>query len=745
MREGRHDALRDALAAALPGRREGQSSPANADLSLLTCSARQRLFRLLFLGICERRSLPPPPDLAAPDAPRPLRDAVAILAAGRDDLDELYQAALGYHFCPDAGGRPALSADLSRRKTTGSYYTPACLIECLLRSALDPTLGPPWPRVCDPACGSGRFLVAAGRRLAGRSPDRDTRRDVFTRCLHGVDRDPLAVELCRFRLWLECGDPALPLAAFEKQVRVGDSLLQTHPEEGRFDVVLCNPPWERVKFQEREWLAARHLGLSSSGEAERKRCFEMSLFLRESGRFPLGARGDLNYYGPFVEACRRLVRKGGRVGMIVPSGLATDDSMKALFRSLMETDLLGWYGFHNCGRLFPGVQGNVTFGLLTLGPRQGADFRAAAGLSHPDDLDRAGAVYPMSAERVRRVNPNTLHAAAFTSAGDAALVECLHARHPVLEREPAPRESPWGIRPGTMFHMTRDAPCFRTLEQLHAAGYRREGNAFHSAGGEHLLPLYEAKLVRPFQHRAATFEGVAGEVRFRTHARTRPLTEAELRDGTPVTPRYWVPASLVRARSAGALWLLGFRNAISTRADSRSLTAAVLPVCGVGNSLPLIGGLDARRACLLLALLNSFVVDHVLRQKASGSNLNFHVLRQLPVPAPGSLDRPCPWDAGRNLADWLVERVLELTFTSDDLSCFARECGHAGGPFVWDEGRRCGLRAEIDAACFRLYGLSRGEAEHVLDSFPVLERKERRRWGSYRSREAVLAAFDRLI
>src|SRR6185436_10218825 len=131
-------------------------------------------------------------------------------------------------------------------------------------------------------------------------------------------------------------------------------------------------------------------------------------------------------------------------------------------------------------------------------------------------------------------------------------------------------------------------------------------------------------------HRAATFAGVPAQDRFRIHARTRSLGTGD----EPTLPRYWVSEGEVRRRGGDAHWFLGFRNAISAVADARSLIAAVVPRVGVGNSLPLLAVPDARSACVLLALLNSFVLDYVLRQKASGGNLNFHVLKQLPFPNP---------------------------------------------------------------------------------------------------------------
>ncbi|MCY4514720.1 MAG: N-6 DNA methylase [Candidatus Tectomicrobia bacterium] len=135
------------------------------------------------------------------------------------------------------------------RKTTGSYYTPDSLVQALLDTALDPVLDRTVVEandpaeallrltVIDPACGSGHFLLAAARRIATRvahiradgAPSladfRHALRDVARRCLHGVDRNPMAVELTQVALWIETVDPGLPLGFFDAQVRCGDALL----------------------------------------------------------------------------------------------------------------------------------------------------------------------------------------------------------------------------------------------------------------------------------------------------------------------------------------------------------------------------------------------------------------------------------------------------------------------------------------------------------------------------------------
>ena len=141
----------------------------------------------------------------------------------------------------------------SDRKTTGSYYTPDALVQELIKSALIPVIddrlskadGPTEQeqallkiKVIDPACGSGHFLLAAARRLAvalaqvragDDQPSEDDRqhalRDVVAHCIYAVDKNPMAVELCKVALWIEAIDPGKPLSFLDAHIQCGDSLV----------------------------------------------------------------------------------------------------------------------------------------------------------------------------------------------------------------------------------------------------------------------------------------------------------------------------------------------------------------------------------------------------------------------------------------------------------------------------------------------------------------------------------------
>ena len=137
-----------------------------------------------------------------------------------------------------------------------------------------------------------------------------------------------------------------------------------------------------------------------------------------------------------------------------------------------------------------------------------------------------------------------------------------------------------------------------------------------------------------------------------------------------------------------------------------------------------------------------FVVDYVARQKVGGTHLTYSFFKQLPVPTPPLLSTPAAFAGDASLADWLTPRVLELTYTAWDLEPFARDLGYDGPPFRWDPERRFLLRAELDAAFFHLYGIERDDVDYIMDTFPIVRRKDETRHGEYRTKRLILEIYD---
>src|SRR5690606_38442438 len=136
----------------------------------------------------------------------------------------------------------------------------------------------------------------------------------------------------------------------------------------------------------------------------------------------------------------------------------------------------------------------------------------------------------------------------------------------------------------------------------------------------------------------------------------------------------------------------------------------------------------------------------IARKAIGGTHLNFYILKQLPVLAPDTYQLSCPWlthDVSR-ITSWLLPRILELTYTAHDIRPFAQDIGYHGPPFRWDEERRFLLRCELDAAYFHLYGIERDDVDYIMDTFPIVQRKDEEAYGEYRTRRVILEMYDEM-
>jgi Eco57I restriction-modification methylase len=547
-----------------------------------------------------------------------------------------------------------------------------------------------------------------------------------------------------------------------------------------FDVVLSNPPWERVKLQEKEWFAAhgQESIANAPNAAARKRLIQQlqtenaalykaflndlrkaegaSHLLRNSGRYPLSSRGDINLYAVFAEDMRSLLNSSGRMGVVLPTGIATDDTTKLFFQDIVgKNSLRSLFDFENRKGLFPDVHSSMKFCLFTSGSTQAAVAERVLSPAEfaffcldVEDLRNPDKRFSLSSADIAVLNPNTRTCPIFRTCRDAEITKAIYRRMPVLLRDGAEEQNPWGIRFATMFHMSNDSGRFRVREQLETDGWQLVGNVFRH-GDEEYLPLYEGRMVDYFDHRAASV-GVNEENTFRSGVTLETTTEQHALSDYYSLPRYWVSEHETAAAKPDGFprdWVFGFKD-ITAATNERTFIGSVIPFSAVGNKVPLLlSNASPKLRAALCANLSSFAFDFIAKQKVGGVTLNFFIVKQLPVLAPATYAEPCAWagGAGETLRDWLLPRVLELTYTAWDLEPFARDCGWFGPPFVWDGARRFQLRCELDAAFFHLYGLTRDDAAYILDTFQIVKRKDEEKFnGDYRTKRVILEIYGEM-
>ncbi|KAF5084981.1 putative DNA-binding domain protein [anaerobic digester metagenome] len=548
--------------------------------------------------------------------------------------------------------------------------------------------------------------------------------------------------------------------------------------DGGFDCVLGNPPWERIKIQEKEFFASRDPDVAGArNAAERNRMINAlktgnpalhveflaakrsseceSLFIRTSGRFPLTGTGDVNTYTVFSELARRVVAPRGRAGIIVPTGIATDATTAPFFGDLVESGtLVSLYDFENKEAIFP-IHRSFKFCLLTMaGSEAGTGaFDLAFFLHRIDDLHDDDRHFTLTPEEILLINPNTKNCPIFRSKRDAEITKAVYRRVPVLVNEgKGEAGNPWGVSFQRMFDMSNDSHLFRTREEMEAAGFALDGNRFVK-GEEVWLPLYEAKMFWHYDHRYGTFEGA--EDRSNTNIPT-PSTEEHANPEYLVMPWYWILEENVRQKIVQNETFLVFRD-ITNSTNERTWVSSLIPYSGVGNKAPMLNSTFKKSIrSLKLANLNSLVFDFIARQKIGSTTMNFFIVKQLPV-LPPSTYTP-------TLTDYIAPRAIELTYTAWDLEPFARDVlaevgvaqwnawfpanpvGDDGTPrpFVWDEERRFDLRCDLDALYFHLYEISREDVDYIMETFPIVKRKDEAAYGSYRTKEAILQKYDDL-
>ncbi|MFE9332996.1 Eco57I restriction-modification methylase domain-containing protein [Streptomyces sp. NPDC006925] len=568
---------------------------------------------------------------------------------------------------------------------------------------------------------------------------------------------------------------------------------------GGFSCVVGNPPWDKVDFEDKKYFSVVAPEIAEiSGTARRTRITEWEQenpkagkryraarravkgtfhFAGDSGVFPLCAKG-LTVKGVtmiqtdqlFAERMATVVAHRGRVGLLLPTAIATGAGSQHLFADFTRRGVLAsLYDFENRrpkspvlpngGKWFESVHSSYKFCLLSLTGRatHAGASRIGFYLSDTADLEHPDRVFSLDPEDLARINPNTGTLPVFRTQRDANITAGVYRRIPVLREEERRNGNPWRINfKATFFHTTDDSDVFRSHERLESEGWTLSGNTFQR-GDEYMSPLYEAKMVDFFNHRAA--DVVKSSTAVNRQNQPRYLTAEDLRDPTRLAlPLSWIQQSgkistirngrEVKVRGVEQRlaeekwnhdWLCGWCD-VTASTNVRTAIPAFLPRTAAVETFPLmLPGVTPPLVAALIATQSSLIFDYVSRQKINGAHMKLYTWKQLPVPTPTTLEPHLPF---------LLPRVLELVHTANDMTPLARDLGDEGEPFRWDEERRAQLRAELDAYFFHLYGISHDDTDYILESFQSesggLKNNEIAKFGEYRTKRLVLAEYDRM-
>ena len=559
-----------------------------------------------------------------------------------------------------------------------------------------------------------------------------------------------------------------------------------------FDVMCGNPPWDKIKVEDKKWFESHgRADIVNAGTAsQRKKAIAdlpstdpilykeyakaladaeaLSRFVRLAGRFDLTATGDIDLYPMFAELCLSFSKEAW--GLVIPTGIAVNDSNKAFFSKLIdENRLVSLYDFENREKLFD-IDSTNHFCLLTIGKEQDTPRTVKGGffLTRLDHLLDPRRIYTLQTSDFARLNPNTKTCPVFRTSRDAKLTAKIYRNSTILYNETT-GDNPWNVKFSRMLDMSNDSYLFRTYAQLTAQGATLNGNTFTTVDGETYVPLYEGKMIWHYNHHYGTWP-TEGE---RPNSINMPSEDELANPDSYIMPWYWVPLAAVKERLVkydkdGNVvwewkhnWMLCFRD-ISKSTNERTIIATIVPKQGFNNKTPIIfeesGILDGTIMC---GILSSIVFDYVTRQKVGGKSMNFFYVKQFPVLTPDQIPSTTQWQ--------IVKRVAELCYFNHDMDGWAEELWEemseeqraelpqlgAQQPWVYNPERRAILQAELDAIFAHLYGLNTEDLHYILDpedicgkgcineTFRVLKDNELRQYGEYRTKRLVLEAWNK--
>lgn len=562
---------------------------------------------------------------------------------------------------------------------------------------------------------------------------------------------------------------------------------------GGFDVMCGNPPWDKLQMEDEKWFlgkdndivdapnqSARDKKIKALQESNpnlydeyieaRHAIASQSSFVKSSGRFTLTNCGKIELSSLFAELCLQFSKEAW--GLVLPTGIAVNDSNKAFFSKLVEENrLFSLYSFENEEKIFP-IHHSFKFCLLTAGKPGETERKVKGGffLRRLDHLLDPNRIYVLPTSDFALLNPNTKTCPTFRTSRDAELTRKFYRNAPILVNDET-GSNPWGIRFATLFNMATDSPLFRTNEQLIELGALKDGNFYH-LNGIRYVPLYEGKMVWLHNHQFGEFPSVGKRP---SSISQTPLNKLSNSNST-LSPWYWVPEDEVICqmtksdKDGNVIWhwpyhfYTAFRD-VTNATTERTCVASIVPggVYAAGDNLPLIfNEREIVPGLCPVAIMSSIPFDYIARQKVGGSHMNMFILKQMPFPSPELIPDKLKWE--------IAKRVIELTYFNHDMDAWAEELWEemtdeqrnempnigTKEPFIFDPDRRAVLQAELDAIVAHLYGLTTDELRYILDpedicgpgcineTFRVLKERELREYGEYRTRRLVLDAFRTL-
>ncbi len=672
----------------------------------------------------------------------------------------LYDALLASEFCVQPE-RVGYKIDKVSRDIAGAYYTSSDFSAQITYRALESYMDRKRRRAIDSdsfaccneyenitfldySCGCGEFLLAViqyfDNHVLGYS-----RKKLATQ-LRGVDVNPIAlmITIARIVSAVEAEDDENLLREVAKNFIVGNPLLHSDkiaPLEVRFDnfalnrlyaetegincleleqqnlVVLGNPPWEKLRFEERAFFrpvcpAISAISQKNKREKEIKKLAVNWLELleyyqllqddyasvkKEIPKHPLlkvSLVGELNTYAMFAELASRLTEKGGFAAIIVKSALVTSTCYSSCFRHFVNQGSLSEvFLFDNREKLFQ-IDSREKFCVLFFGGEHAGGIKVYYGLTKQEQI-LSSVPINVTSEELELINPETGLLPNVADSKEFSFLLRTHRSLSVFAKE-FPK-----CHFGRLVHLTAHAEHISTKSE------------------KTRVPIYEGKFIEQYDNRFSTFAGMSADERYQAKASARRQPGDSFVAPKPAPEcRYFIDKKFWESfldrydQPYSLCW-----RSLTSPTNQRTMIASIIPSMPTCQSVQLLQTTPVEDLLMILALFNSKVFDFFVRLKMGGIDLTQSVVRQIPVPFREAWNSMVTLHGVDYTALDAVRALERLLYRNEPDLCGLWD----GVPEIKNADNyyktAADVREEIDKIIFQMYGLTSAEEKMVRNSF----------------------------
>lgn len=672
----------------------------------------------------------------------------------------LYDALLASEFCVQPE-RVGYKIDKVSRDIAGAYYTSSDFSAQITYRALESYMDRKRRRAIDSdsfaccneyenitfldySCGCGEFLLAViqyfDNHVLGYS-----RKKLATQ-LRGVDVNPIAlmITIARIVSAVEAEDDENLLREVAKNFIVGNPLLHSDkiaPLEVRFDnfalnrlyaetegincleleqqnlVVLGNPPWEKLRFEERAFFrpvcpAISAISQKNKREKEIKKLAVNWLELleyyqllqddyasvkKEIPKHPLlkvSLVGELNTYAMFAELASRLTEKDGFAAIIAKSALVTSTCYSSCFRHFVNQGSLSeMFLFDNREKLFQ-IDSREKFCVLFFGGEHAGGIKVHYGLTKQEQI-LSSVPINVTSEELELINPETGLLPNVADSKEFSFLLRTHRSLSVFAKE-FPK-----CHFGRLVHLTAHAEHISTKSE------------------KTRVPIYEGKFIEQYDNRFSTFAGMSADERYQAKASARRQPGDSFVAPKPAPEcRYFIDKKFWESfldrydQPYSLCW-----RSLTSPTNQRTMIASIIPSMPTCQSVQLLQTTPVEDLLMILALFNSKVFDFFVRLKMGGIDLTQSVVRQIPVPFREAWNSMVTLHGVDYTALDAVRALERLLYRNEPDLCGLWD----GVPEIKNADNyyktAADVREEIDKIIFQMYGLTSAEEKMVRNSF----------------------------